>query len=123
MKPQKDEANEHPVPIEWRTTFRDIVMRFVRRDYQLTAGVTGVSPVTGATATQIADYVDDYGEKLVPLSEETWSSSVAQWMGDRWEVLVDLCTESEGISDLVLHAIVREDGADYSFEIHMVYVP
>lgn len=123
MRPQEDDMNEHPVPVEWRATFCEIVMRFVNGDYRLAAGITSVLPVTEATATQIADYIDEYGETLVPLSEATWNSSVAQWMGDRWDVLVDLCTESEGLSDLVLHAVVREVETGYSYEVHLVYVP
>lgn len=82
------------MPVEWRATFRDIVLRFVNRDYRLAA-----------------------------LSETTWDSSIVLWIEDRWEVLIDLCTESEGISDLVPHAFVSEDEFGYAFERYMVYVP
>lgn len=123
MEPLKDPANEHPVPVEWRDTFKTIVNRFVKQDYQLTDGVDGVRLVAEDTANQIAEYIDDYGETLIPLSESTWESSVMQWMGDHWVVLVDLCTEAEGISDLVLHSIVTEEDCKHRIEVHMVYVP
>lgn len=45
------------------------------------------------------------------------------WMGDKWEVLVDLWTEEEGPSDLVLHLYVREDRVEYRSEVYLVYVP
>jgi hypothetical protein len=45
-------------------------------------------------------------------------------MGEhRWEVLVDLRTESEGRSDLILHAYVVHKGDNHQVEIYMVYVP
>ena len=123
MDPIKDPDNEYPVPEEWRDTFRAIVDRFVARDYQLSIGVEGVFPVSDDTSSQIADFIEDYGETLIPLLESTWSSSVTRWMGDHWVVLVDLCTEAEGVSDLVLHANVGEVHDQYTYEIHLVYVP
>jgi len=115
--------NQHPVPEEWRDTFREITNRFVNQDYQLRNGVRGVLPLTQETSSQIAEYIEDYGEILIPLLELTWKTSVVQWLGDRWEVLVDLCTEAEGISDLVLHSFVNEENGEYIIDIHMVYVP
>ena len=123
MEPLKDTENKHPVPNEWRDTFEAIVDRFVNRDYRLSRSVSGVRPIPERTASQIADYIEDYGEVLVPLSDSTWKSSISQWMGDRWDVLVDLCTEAEGISDLVLHSFVKEENGKYLIEVHLVYVP
>jgi hypothetical protein len=70
-----------------------------------------VAPVSAETAKQIREYLEDYGATLVALDPDTWESSVSLWMGDKWEVLVDLWTEEEGRSDLVLHLYVREDGS------------
>ena len=50
-------------------------------------------------------------------------TSVAQWMGTHWEVLVDLWTAEEGPSDLVLGGTVVETSAGPRFTIDMVYVP
>ena len=80
-------------------------------------------PVADETAEQIRAYIDDYGATLVPLDLATWESSVCLWLGDRWEVLVDLWTAEEGRSDLVLHLHVYENGPEYRLEIHLVYVP
>lgn len=123
IEPRKDQLIEHPVPEAWRDTFRSIVDCFVDLDYRLERSVDGVRPIAEDTATQIKEYIKDYGERLAPLSEDTWNSSVSRWMGDHWVVLVDLCTESEGISDLILHSLVKEDRQGFSFEIYMVYVP
>jgi hypothetical protein len=115
---------EFPVPVVWRPTLDVIVASFVRGDFKPTAG-DRVEAISDETAHQITAYVRDYGVvTLVPLTEETWRSSVAMWIGDdRWEVLVDLRTAEEGRSDLVLHAHVREIGEDYVFSVYMVYVP
>ena len=73
---------------------------FVQRDYRLSAGVPGVAPVTDDTAAHIEKYIENYGEALVELPEETWDSSVCIWQGKCWDALVDLWTRAEGRSDL-----------------------
>ena len=49
----KDAARERPIPSAWRTAFCDIVKSFVRQDYRLNSGVSGVAPVPLATAEHI----------------------------------------------------------------------
>lgn len=120
---EKDEHNERPIPSAWRSVFRNIVNAFVRQDYRLSSGVCGVAAVSDGTAKQIRDYIEEYGETLSELSDQTWDTSVCIWMGDRWDVLVDLWTISEGRSDLVLSAHVTESDKSFVFHIYMVYVP
>ena len=84
--------------------------------------VLGWLDEAGDAAKQIED-VAEYGETLVELPHDTWTTSVAQWLGTRWDVLVDLWTEGEGRSDLVLHARVFEANGGYRYEVHLVYVP
>ena len=119
----KDPDAAHPVAGAWRPMLREVVRCFVRGDYRLGAGVRGVDPVPGATANQVRDYLADYGATLVELPDDTWQTSVAQWMGTHWEVLVDLWTAEEGRSDLVLESQVVESTAGPRLRIHMVYVP
>jgi hypothetical protein len=114
---------EQPVPSDWRLTFVAVVDAFVRHDYALVGGVPRVQPVSLDTATQIRRYIEDYGTTLVPLPSQTWDSSVCIWTGSYWDVLIDIWTEEEGRSDLVLSARVSEADSDFSVEIHMVYVP
>ena len=75
------------------------------------------SRIVNAFATQ------DYGEELVKLPEESWDTSICIWMGDRWDVLIDLWTATEGRSDLVLSAGVSEKDEGQIVNIEMVYVP
>ena len=119
----KDENAEHPVASAWRPTLCEIVKAFVRGDYALKQRVPSVAPVSAETARQIERYVADYGETLCELPEETWSTSVAQWTGSHWDVLVDLWTVESGRSDMVLDARVSETPDGFSIEIHLVYVP
>ncbi len=44
-------------------------------------------------------------------------------MGDFWQVLVDLWTEGEGRSDMVLHMRIFDHESAYRFEVGLVYVP
>ena len=102
---------------------REVVRCFVAGDYGLTGGVPGVEPVSKATAEHIRRYLADYAATLVELPEDTWETSVAQWMETHWDVLVDLWTAEEGRSDLVLGGMVVETSAGPRLTVHMVYVP
>jgi len=112
-----------PVPSCWRSGIAQIVDAFVRHDYALAAGVHGVAPVSADTATHIRDYIQDYGAALVSLPDETWASSVCIWNGVGWDVLVDLWTQEEGPSDLVLEVKVSQEHDGYMLQVYMVYVP
>jgi hypothetical protein len=119
----KDGSKERPIPSVWRPVFREIVSAFVKGDYRLLAGVPCVEPVPIKVATQIENYIQDYGATLTQLPEEAWHSSVCIWTGSHWDALVDLWTEAEGRSDLVLAVRVSEAKPGFVFTIHMVYVP
>jgi hypothetical protein len=121
--PIKDAEQERPVPPVWRPVLREVVEAIRRGDPSLASAVASVVPVAPETADQIREYVTDYGELLVALPQASWKSSVALWMGNWWDVVIDLWTESEGRSDLVLHLRVFEHGTGYRFEVGQVYVP
>ena len=123
IEPIKDLEQSHPIPTAWRGVISNIVIALVDSDYGLDRGIPNVEPVDTGTAAQIENYILDYGETLTPLTEEAWERSCAQWVGDHWDVIVDLCTESEGVSDMVLSGKMRELETGLSFEVHMVYVP
>jgi len=98
----KDEETAHPIASSWRPIFREIVKAFIEDDFELYRGVDRVLPVDPSVASQNRTYVKNYGEVLLELPEDTWATSYAQWMGQHWEVLIDLYTKDEGASDLVL---------------------
>ena len=119
---QKDDA-EHPLPEPLRSTFRRIADAFVAGDFQLRShSIVGVKTVSPETARWIADNVSAYGDSLAPLNEETWKRSIYRWMGGYWQVLVDLTTSSEPVSDLTLHAKLFETGGHLALEVEAVYV-
>lgn len=120
---EKNEENELPIPHEWRPIFKAIVDSFVKQDYNLSTPIENVNPVSDDTAKQIKEYIEDYGEALIDLPESTWNSSVYIYYGSYWKVLIDLYTKSEGCSDLVLNAEVRENNNDYVVNVNLVYVP
>ena len=119
----KDESAQQPIPTAWRSVFCEIVAALVERDYRLDSGVLGVQPVSVDTAARIQSGIKNYGATLVALPEEAWNSSVCMWYGDHWEALVDLWTQEEGPSDLVLKATVSEEEMGFGFTIQLVYVP
>lgn len=120
---EKNEEEELPIPQVWRPIFKNIVNAFVNKDYNLSSGVNQVNPISDQTAEQIQEYIEEYGEELVDLPEETWDTSVYIYYGDYWNVLIDLFTKNEGLSDLVLNAEVREIDNNYVVDINLIYVP
>lgn len=123
LVPEKDPDRAHPIPAVWRPVLRDVVHAFARGDFRLARGVTGADPIAAPTAAQVEAYLNAYGESLDQLPDATWDSSMAQWMGDCWEILVDLWTVESGRSDLVLSARVYERGAGFRIAVDAVYVP
>jgi hypothetical protein len=119
----KDENRAHPLAGEWRPVFKDIVHALVEGDYSLSRQVPHVRPVSSETARQITEYLADYGATLAELPDESWESSVSQWEGEQWDVLVDMWTLEEGGSDLVLGARVYQTGNDLEIEVGLLYVP
>lgn len=119
----KEVDAQTPVASTWRPAFVGIVDAFVRGDYALSNGVPSVAAVSPETAARIRGYIEEYGETLCALPEESWETSVAMWDGRRWEVLVDLWTVEAGASDLVLHVFVSEVDGAHKIDVHHVYVP
>jgi hypothetical protein len=121
--PEKDESKTHPVATVWRPALQAVVRAFVDGKYDLTGVHEWVPPVPLPTAYQIRSYVSDYGQHLSELPMETWSTSVSQWMGDCWHVLVDLWTTESGRTDMVLDVRIYENGEGFRIEVGSVYVP
>jgi len=118
----KDAENQKKVPEIWKGVFREVVDALKDGDYQLARDITNVSTISEKVAMAIKGNIESYGEALISLPEETWNTSVCQWMVGYWDVLVDLFTE-EGESDLVLSVRVRESSLGYLFDVHSVCVP
>jgi hypothetical protein len=122
--PIKDSETEQPIPLEWRPAIVSIVSALVIGDYNLRSAGGFVRRLSDQEATQLRQSVDGYGNVvIVELPPETWETSVAIWMGSRWEALIDLYTVEEGQSDLVLMTNVYESGDSYEFEIYGLMVP
>lgn len=117
------DKKQQPVPSVWRKTISEIVEAFKDGDFALSQGVNRVRPISKDNAAGIEENIQDYGAELVSLPEDTWNTSVCQWYGQHWDVMVDLYTIDEGASDLVLQLRVYEEAGDYIFEVHLVYVP
>ena len=109
--------------VAWRPLLSAVVHAFAEGDLQLQRGIAGVDPVSLETAEHIRRYLHDYDATLVELPDASWETSVAQWMGNHWDVLVDLWTMEQGASDLVMKGQMRIADGDPNFVIDMVYVP
>jgi hypothetical protein len=115
--------DEGPVPTVWREPLSQAVESFSYGDFRLKSGIAGVDPVTEEDANSILSNIEAYGAELSSLPEESWDTSVCRWTGVGWELLVDLFTVKEGLSDLVMFARVTENNGAYRIKIDTVHVP
>ncbi|WP_422506596.1 DUF7668 domain-containing protein [Stenotrophomonas sp. GZD-301] len=116
----KDGENEIAVPQAWRPTLTAIVDALIQGGEPLLPRVSLQSPDVWVSAQE---NIRAYGAHLRKLPDESWNSSLCIWYGDFWDVLVDLYTEEEGRSDLVLQVHVYEVDDEYRYEVVLVYVP
>jgi hypothetical protein len=118
----KFEEEEATVPTQWRPTLSEILERFKCGDFMLAGKIDGVDHISATDAEVISSNIQSYGEDLVSLPDDTWTTSISRWMRGYWQVLVDIYSEG-GLSDLVLFVKVYESGSSYRFEVQSVHVP
>jgi len=119
----KDPEQQALIPTLWRDTLSSIANAIEDGDFHRLADMPDVQPVSENTARTIAENIHDYGVHLEDLPEDTWHTSACQWMGEYWDVLIDLFSVEEGASDLALAVRVYEKHGGYVFEVHSVHVP
>ena len=118
----KDDA-EHAVPSMLHDMLGKVAESFAAGDYRLQDHVIkGVKPIDPTTAEWIAKSIAAYGESLTALHPATWDRSIYRWMDGHWDLLVDLSTTRERVSDLTLHAKLH-DTEPLTLEIESVHVP
>lgn len=120
---EKNADHQIAIPKAWRSTLAAIVQALVEADFELTRGVASVQPVPKDLANHLRDSIRAYGCQLISLPELSWNTSVCQWMGSHWELMVDLYSREEGASDLVLSVRAFEAPTGHAFEILSVHVP
>lgn len=116
----KDGRGQRPVPNEWRPTIRAIVHALLSTD-DTAISIPNVLPVPSEQRVRMSGNINDYGANLIELPEETWETSVCQWMGAY--ALIDLFTLEEGRSDLALSVRVKDVDGQYRFEVMSIHVP
>jgi hypothetical protein len=121
--PDKNQEGEQPIPVEWRSIIYDIVEDIRNRDLRSREVLGCEVVVDPIDVDYIYRSVDAYGELLARLSSKAWERSCCIWMGDHWEALVDLCTVTEGVSDLALFFDVVDLGKKCRFTVKSAYVP
>jgi len=115
--------DEHLVPPELHAMFNEIADAFAAGDYPLRShAIAGVGAIDSSTAEAIAESVSAYGDRLASLHSSIWDHAVHRWMDDHWQVLVDLTTERQQVSDLTLHAKLY-DTEPRTLEVQSVHVP
>ncbi|OYU52215.1 MAG: hypothetical protein CFE27_08335 [Alphaproteobacteria bacterium PA1] len=121
--PERNEKGELPIPVEWRSIIYEIVEDIRNRDLRCREVLGCEIKVDPAGVDYIYRNVESYGDLLTRLSSKAWERSCYTWMGGHWELIVDLCTVTEGVSDLALFLDVRDLGKNYCFTVKSAFVP
>jgi hypothetical protein len=105
-------------------TLNRIGQLLVAGDYEGLARLTNSQRLT---ADELRQAVLDYGRRLVPPPQDTWSTrstvEIEDTVPEAWSVYVDLWTAEEGRSDLTLELTIRDSAADtYTVEIDNLHV-
>ena len=117
-----DEA-EHPIPIELRSIFSQIVDAWVAGDYRLQfLALDEVEPLDRDLADGIASNIQDYDAELAPLHPDVWQRSCYSRQERRWQAIIDLTTKYETVSDLAMHADIFLD-PELRIKVWSVHVP
>lgn len=119
----KDLTKEHPIPDLWKDSIARVVKEISNGNFELTNAGKNVTLQTTDLVTINSNNLRDYGCTLIPLLAQTWESSRTQWMGEYWEITIDLCTAEEGVSDLILTGRVYQSTSGFEYEIGLIYVP
>lgn len=118
----KCEQNQQLIPNVWHGNILAIAEAIRNKDITKLNGINDVKPLSEEEMIRIQNNILDYGCQLDYLPDDTWNSSVCQWILGYWDVIVDLYTVEEGLSDLALSLRVYESGARYNFEVMSVHV-
>lgn len=120
--PVRDPDSQRRIPSAWRPTFEAIVRRLRAGNYSLTE-LANVRLGTEGAARQMEAYFRDFGQSLIDLPPDTWTTSATQWMGAYWDALIDLWTAESGRSDLALSVRVFERAGTFEYVVFGAYVP
>lgn len=118
-----DKDTATPVPSAWRETLIKIIEAFKNNDLESFNNIDGIKKLNLDAIQEIAFNIIDYGETLISLPDETWNTSECSWVGVCWNVIVDLFTEKEGRSDLILSVKVFEKDGSFEFSVQDIFVP
>lgn len=121
--PEKNEEIEQPIPLKWRPALERIVDDIRGRNLGPDEAEGFTISVESGDADHIYKSIDSYGDELIEIPEAAWQTSICRWMGDHWNLLIDLFTVEEGTSDLVLFVDLYEQGETKRFEVQSVHVP
>ena len=119
----KDKNRELPIPTSWRRPIVQIVSSLINGDTEFRSVTGSVESLSKIDYQRIDDNIKSYGGNLIELPEEVWDTSIYQYQCDRWEALIDLFTDKEGLSDLALFLDVIETPNGYHFIISDIHVP
>ena len=121
--PLKDLEKEHSIPDVWKDSICEVVIQLTKNNFEL----HDVSEYIALQSSDMAKFnrenVLEYGCCLKALSTECWERSCYQWQGNYRDLIIDLCTVEEDVSDLVLKGRVYPIVSGYKYEFGMVYVP
>ena len=120
---EKDDERELPVPTVWRSALKQLADKAVLGIEITTQLDIEIGKIDSKTASSHRYNIEGYPDALGPLNDKSWETSVYIWDSPCWRVLVDLTDIDGQVTDLVLHANVKETDKGFLIEPSLIYVP
>ncbi|KAF0174196.1 MAG: hypothetical protein FD124_1423 [Alphaproteobacteria bacterium] len=114
----KDADASHPVPTIWRSSLTHLV--------EMVAGMLPSEepgPFAMDDLIRWRSNISRYGASIGGVPDESWETSVVQWMDGYWDVLVDLFSADGQRTDLVMSVQIFESESGYEFKVDSIHVP
>jgi hypothetical protein len=79
--PEKNEEIEQSIPVQWRPVIIEVVEDIRSRNVRY-RNVLGCDVSVDFTDIEdVYQSLDNYGDVLVAMPEDTWNTSICRWMG------------------------------------------
>ena len=120
---EKDDESEKPIPTAWRSALKQLADKAVFGTEIKNQPDIKIEKIDSETASSHCYNIESYPDALGPLNKKSWETSIYIWDSACWRVLVDLTDTNGQITDLVLHASVKETDKGFLIEPGLIYVP
>jgi len=120
---EKNESLEQPIPTIWRSALKKLADKVaLGTDIDALTKIE-IEAIDMKSEVINKENIDSYPDKLGPLHEQSWETSIYIWEPPYWAILIDLSDTNGDTTDLVFHSKICETKNGFRIEPGLIYVP